>query len=395
MGTTEMTKVLTATECTLLQRYYDGDPLADAEVLQVEELLNGSPIARVFMGVLEELTTATQAAEEAAWEHASPPAVDQVVQHALTAASMAEASLDELAPLLERFFDGEVVAEEMATVQALINERDDVADYLANLDGLRASVRVGNDQLVDGVSFDGFWDSIESRIEDDLDTSGNTFDPDEHRVLLYRYHDDEVTTAERAQVDAWLASGTADVVATLAALSEVRFAMTTAVETAQERVDFGEFWHRVEDAIDDGIEAQGENVVSLAREKRDRKGSLLGDSRFAAWTAVAAMLFVAFGAGLFKDQLFGPGKRVVVEKTVVIVDSVEYQPGSSVMVNTPMRPVSSVSSADNGTEAEEEPTVIWLLDGADDAVPADDANKADDGAKDVDEPEQETSDQPI
>ena len=181
-----MTMVLSPTECLLLQRYYDSDELADVEVSQVQELLNGSSSARVFMAALEELTVAVQAAETHAWENATPPSSEAVLEHALQAASFADTPLSDLAPLLERFFDGEVVGEEMVTVQALIEERDDVADYLANLDGLRASVRAGNDELVDAVSFDGFWDSLESR----LDVEDATFD-EEQRVLLYRYHDDE------------------------------------------------------------------------------------------------------------------------------------------------------------------------------------------------------------
>ncbi len=389
-----MTNVLTDTECALLQRYYDGDPLDDAHVAQVQQLLNGSSTARVFMSVLEELTVATQAAEDEAWSRATAPDVARVVEIALQASALIESSLEELAPLLERFFDAEVVDEEMIAVQALINERDDVADYLATLDGLRASVRVSNDHAIENVSFDGFWDSLESRLEVEPPASlGSSFDVDEHRVMLYRYHDDEADTAERARVDAWLVDGEPTVIATLAALSEVRLAAVTAVETAQERVDFSQLWHQVENAIDDGVESQGDNVVSLARQKRERT-TTIGDSRALALVAIAAMLFAMFGASVFKDQLFGSGERVIVEKTIVIVDSVEYQPGSSVMVNTPMRPVSSISAADDSAEqVEEEPTVIWLLDGANDAAPPSDG--VNEGNTDADPTSEETSDQPI
>lgn len=394
-----MTTTLNPTECSLLQRYYDGDELADVDVSQVQELLNSSPGARVFMAALEELTLAMQVAEEVAWEGSGAPAPSALVEVALHAASLSAAPLEEIAPLLERFFDGEVVSEEMAVVQALMNERDDVADYLAELDTLRASVRVGNEQLVGAVSFDGFWDALESKIGPaEVTPAGSDFDAEQHRVLLYRYHDDEVSAAERARVDGWIAAGEAEVIATLAALAEVRLATAVAFETAQERVDFGDLWHRVEDALDAEIESQGANIVSLAREKRERKGGGgLGDSRFAAWSAIAAMLFVAFGAGLFKDQLFGPGERVIVEKTVVIVDSVEYQPGASVMVNSPMQPVSSISAApDDEAATEEEPTVIWLLENEDEPgaapqdVPAVEGDEA--GSEELTE---ETSDQPI
>lgn len=401
MGTTDMTKVLTTNECSLLERYYDGDPLAEAEVTHVEELLNNSPTARVFMNALEELTIAVQAAEQHVWDTSDAPSADQVFEAAMRAATLADSSLEDLAPLLERFFDGEVVAEEMIAVQALINERDDVTEYLSNLDGLRASVRVGNDQLVDGVSFDRFWESIAERIDDGISQVepqpiAAAFDP-EQRVLLYRYHDAEVTAEERAQVDAWVAEGAPEVIATLTALAELRFATVAAIETAQERADFTDLWHRIEEGIDDQVEAQGENVVSLARQKRERTG-LPGDSRAAAWSAIAAMLFVAFGAALFKDQLFAPTERVIVEKTVVIVDSVEYQPGSSVIVNAPMKPVSSISAAlQPGEEAvEEEPTVIWLLDSAPEAgAPSDTTLDVQDETNSEENTHEETSDQPI
>lgn len=382
-----MTQVLSNNECTLLQRYYDGDPLDPADVTVVEQLLNSSTTARVFMSALEELTLAMCGAEQALWENASPPSADSVVAAALNAASLAEQPLEELAPLLERFFDGEVMGEEMIAVQALIDEREDVVDYLAELDGLRSSVLSGHEQLVGGVSFDNFWDSIASQIEDELPQVASSYDNEAHRVLLYRYFDGEVDAQEREQVDRWIATGEAEVVGTFAALAELRLAVVTAVESAQERVDFSSLWHSIEDALDDQVEAQGENVVSLARKQRERNVTV-GDSRTLVMAALAAMLFVAFGAGIFKDQLFGPAERVVVEKTVVIVDSVEYEPGSSVMVNTPFRPVSSISAAaEPGAQNEEvEPTVIWLLDS--EPAPYDEDQPADDTEK-------ELSDKPI
>lgn len=387
-----MTQVLTHNECSLLQRYYDGDPLEPENVALVEQLLNTSTGARVFMSALEELTLAICGAEQALWENATPPTVDAVVEAALNAATLAEQPLEELAPLLERFFDGEAMGEEIAAVQALINERDEVADYLAELDGLRASVIAGHDQLIGDVSFDGFWDTIAEQLGDDLaPVVATSYDDETHRVLLYRFFDDEVDAAERAQVEGWIADGDTNVVSTLAALAELRFATTTAVETAQEKVDLSTLWHRIEDAIDDQIEAQGDNVVSLARKQRDRQVTV-GDSRSIVLAALAAMLFLAFGAGIFKEQLFGPAERVIVEKTVVIVDSVEYEPGNSVMVNSPMRSVSSISATPEpgAPQVEDEPTVIWLLDS--EPAPYDEAEPAEPAQ---DDSKMEPADQPI
>lgn len=379
----------------MLQRYYD-DEISEQEVEVVQALLNDSQAARVFMAALEELTIAAQVAEETAWQNADVPSPEIVAQTAAEAARLVDAPLEELVPLLERFWDGEVVIEEMATVSALMQEREDVADYLARLEEVRESVRVTHDEAVGSVSFDGFWDAVSAKLDLDApqaDLADGTFDSEEHRVLLYRYHDGEVAASERAQVDAWIAAGIPAVQNTLAALGELRLATVVGVETAQERVDFAGLWHAVEEGIDDGVEAQGENVVSLARKQRERKG-FLADYRQGLFAAVATMLIVAFAAGLFKDQLVQP-ERVIVEKTVVIVDSVEYQPGSSVMVNSPMKPVSAESVESAEGPVEEEPTVIWLIDNSeeDDAKPA--SEQGEDAEEMPEKSEPEDDDQPI
>jgi hypothetical protein len=384
-----MKQVLTTIERSLLERYYDGE-LVDKEVAEAQALLNRSQEARVFMAALEELTLAVQVAEETAWQRADAPSGDSLVAAALEAASLAQAPISELAPLLERFYDGEVVPEEMATVSALLEEREDVADYLANLEGLGAGIKATTEDAVAGVSFDGFWDSIESRIGEEEDESVSGFDPEEHRVLLYRYHDDEASAHERTQVEGWLAAGEPEVLETLAALDEVRLATVVSIETAQERADLSGLWHAVEEAIDDQIESQGENVVSFERKKRKKQTFF---SRQGALVAAAAIVLVTFSA-LLGEQLLGPKERVIVEKTVVIVDSVEYQPGSSVMVNSPMQPVSAEINADDGQAVDEEPTVIWLLDTGDETE-AVDGKESDDAPAEENETEEETAEQPI
>lgn len=390
-----MTKVLSTEEQTLLQRYYDGDELPPGRVDDVQALLNRSPNARVFMAALEELTLSMQVVEELLWEDAAAPTVESLVEAASTAASLTDAPLEELAPLLERFWDGEVLPEEMAVVQALLTERDDVADYMATLEGIRTNLRATNEELVGGASFEGFWDSLEARI----DADSASFEPDEHRVLLYRYHDGEASAAERAQVDGWLEAQDPAVTDTLGALAELQLATVAGVEVATERADLSGLWTSIEDAIDDGIESQGENVVSLARQKRERKG-FLADYRQGVFAAVATVLIIAFAGGLFKASLFSGPERVVVEKTVVIVDSVEYQPGSSVMVNSPMKTVSGTTmETPEGApdEGEEEPTVIWLLDTSeeDETAPAAGEEQNDETDEEALDTDEELNDQPI
>ena len=100
-----MKQVLSIEEQSLLQRLYDRE-LSDHEVAQAEALLNDSPVARVFMAALEELTVAVQVAEEEAWNQADTPSSAPLVQAAFEAASLAQAPMTDLAPMLERFHDG-------------------------------------------------------------------------------------------------------------------------------------------------------------------------------------------------------------------------------------------------------------------------------------------------
>lgn len=392
-----MTKSLTTEDRALLQRYYDGDELSEDRVEAVQRLLSDSSSARVFMTTLEELTLAAQAAEEYVWESSGAPDAAHVASAAASASALVEEPLEALAPLLERFHDGEVVAEEMAAVSALLEERDDVADYLAGLEEIGSGVVHGEREAVARVSFDGFWDAVSGR----LDSEAAAYDAEEHRVLLYRYHDDEATPSEREQVEGWVASGVAEVVDTLAALSEVRLAATAGIELAQDRADLSTLWHNIEDALDDEIESKGENVVSFERARREKKG-FVQEYRQALVGAVAAAAAVAMVLGVFSEQILGPREKVIVEKTVVIVDSVEYAPGASVMVNSPMQPASAVvTSAGADEDAEDaEPTVIWLLDSAGDdsgAGAADDATPSEASDEEAEEvkPSEEAGGQPI
>ncbi len=63
----------------------------------------------------------------------------------------------------------------------------------------------------------------------------------------------------------------------------------------------------------------------------------------------------------------GPQEKVVVQKRVVIVEKVEYSPGSSVMINSPVKQASMEKDAN----ADDDPTVIWLFDSGDDAKKSD------------------------
>jgi hypothetical protein len=387
-----MTSKLNDNERELLQRSYDG-ALSKAEAEQAEALLEKSASARVFVAALEELTIAAKAAESIVWERAAAPSADDVVDHALGAASLSDASIADLAPLLERFHDGETTPEEEATVHALLRERDDVADYIAELEGLRAGIEVGGQALADAVDFGGFFDAVAAKI----DAAETDFDHDHHRVLLYRYNDGEATDAEVAQVESWLDAGHPEVTNILAALSEMQVATTCAIELAQEQVDLTDFWHGVEEAIDDEIESQGDNVVSLGRKRSEK--NFFQKYQQAIVGAVAAVLVLGV-AGMFSDQLFGPRETRVIEKTIVVVEEVEYAPGTTgAVLNPPVQQASvTIDNGDPAAEEEQEPTVIWVFEDdapSDEPASNDDADTMDAPSKSTEEDAGSYGGQPI
>jgi hypothetical protein len=267
----------------------------------------------------------------------------------------------------------------------------------------------GHQEEVAEVDFGGFWDSLSARLEQEEQASPAAevvafpkkpkkksttaerpaFTQDDHQVLLYRYHDGEVSEHERAQVMAW-AEIDEEIAETLGALEELSLAATVAMEQAQERVDLSSVWAGVSAELADefGGKAQVISLEQKRTEKAEEKPEETGTShRREAFIALAAVLVTVLGMGLFGDKLFGPR---VVEKTVVIVDSVEYGDGKSVIVTGPMQQASMTTESEEDAEGAENaepeaPTVIWLIDPNE--VPeegdgaADESDEAADGAK--------------
>jgi hypothetical protein len=369
---------LTTEQCELLQRFYDEE-LSAAESIRAEQLLERSAPARVFVRALAELSAAVRAGHELAWERAASriPSPARLAEMAAQAPGMLDAPLDELAALLERFHDGEADEAEAAWVRALLEERADAAAYLAGLDQIAEDLRAAGQVMVDDVDFDGFWDKISAGIDadagagvdaerDELPDELPEFDPSEHLLLLHRYADDETDAAEAARVEGWIEQGDPQVREYLAALDEIKLGVTVAAETACEQVALRDIWTGVAEAIDEsaaevaGEDKSGAAPISLENERRKR-GGWLGEYRQAIFGAAAAAVVLAGVVGLFQDRIFGPPERVIVEKTiekrVVIVETVEYSPGSSVMIDSPMTRVNM--KADDRQKVN--PTVIWLF----------------------------------
>lgn len=388
---------LTGDEKRMLERLHDAQGGA-SERAQAERLIAQSSLARGYMSALKEVRLGVLGAEQAMWEGGGERLeVEQVVGRAWCDDPMAGRSLEELSPLLERFHDGEASAEEIEEVEQLRACREDVAAYLEGLSELELGVLGAQEEALSGVDFARFWGELEGRIEEErrphvaasseraegrvVSFPGVTrerpmFNNEDHQVLLYRYHDGEVSEQEVAQVKAWQEIDPG-VALTLGALEELHLATTVAMEQAVDRLDGGLLWERLEAGLDalDAEQEAGPKVASLseARERKEAASAARSNHRREVMIALAAVVFTVFGVGLFKEQLFGPSE-VVVEKTVVIVDSLEYGDGTSVMVTGPMQSASMVvepkkaqadEAATVGEEDEEEgatPTVIWLID---------------------------------
>lgn len=367
-----MARDLTRDDCLLLQRYHDEE-LSAAQSVEAEQLLGRSAPARVFVRALEELSQAARVAGEVAWQRVegAAPSPTVIVELAASAEDLAAAPLEELAPLLERFHDAEVDDAELAFVRGLLAERDDAVEYLAELDTMQQSVRAAGQELVGEVDFSAMWDGIAAHIG----APSQPFDRSEHVVLLQRYFDGEADDQERQLVEGWIDDADPQVAAHLEALSEVGLGVTAAVETALERAPMRDLWTGVRAGIEQhDAQATEATVVSLDGARRDDKdeqqdhthgptGSSrgwFGEYRQAIVGALAAAVVLAGLVGLFKDAIFGPQERVVVEKRVVIVEQVEYSPGASVMIDSPVREASAQDDDDDAT-------VIWLFDGDEEA----------------------------
>lgn len=370
-----------------IQRWFDGE-LEPSAREEVEELIETEPAAEEYLERLRELRSATEVAHDAIRRGAqSLSSAESIAEAAATAPPPEDQPLEELAPLLERYYDGETLDGETQTVERLLGEREDARVYLAALEELGDSVRAADRELVSAVDFDTFREDLGRR----LDCAPG--DPE----LIHRYVDGELEPQERTQVEEWLERND-EAAEAVSALRELREVARIATEEVRSRADMDGFWEGIESRIDEEKAADDDSatVVSLETERSDEDDSDLGaplsapddtdgsvveffsEYRSHLVGAAAAAVVLLAVAALVRPGLF-QGERVVEKqkKTVVIVDSVEQKRGSSVVVDGPMRTVGArtggAKSADDedGTEEkgnqkkQEKPTVIWVLDEGD------------------------------
>lgn len=386
---------LTYPDRLLLQRLHDADVTLDAqERAKAEQLLASQELARQFVEGLAEVHTAAKAAEGEVWALAPERTAAVMAQAAFDALELKQWPLEHLMPMLERIHDGEADEADLTVFERLLETREDVADYMAVLDESRHSVIFGHEQALEQVNFGQFWSSLEARLditEQEAPTPPKqaqlvsfprqpataerpSFDLKEHQLMLGRFFDGESSADESSQVQAWLEiDPTAST--TLAVMEELSLAVQGAVDELQERAQLAQIWSGVEAVID--AEREGK-VVSFerAREAKAKPSSGAGSlwaklPKRELIAAAAAALFTVAGIGMFADKIFDK-EPVIVERTVVIVDSVEYSSGSSGMVVQPAsmglerqandaKPQPADSAAQDSQE-EASPTIIWLLD---------------------------------
>lgn len=349
---TMTSKTLEITEALLLQRYHDGDASRE-EIEAAEALLSSRAAARIFVEVLSEVGEGVRIAHGEALKRVEFAPAEAVVERALAWAGYAEASLDELAPLLERFHDGEVDPTEAVVVQTLLESREDVAEYLMELSSMAAGIQnlVGERSEVD---FGGLWAGIEAAISEEDKGALDPYRPQEHGLLLQRFHDGEVDEAEARRVQNWLREDDGAVDGMLGAMAELHIAVNAGLESAQEEVDFGEVWTGIEAQLD-RIDAEKETpkVVSLQARREEAAGGRRQQSG-PSYLAIAAMALLVVLAGVVATQVM-PSEKVVETRTVVIFESVEYAPGSSVMIHSPEL------ASHGGEEGEEELPILWVI----------------------------------
>jgi hypothetical protein len=374
---------LTYQEAVLLQRHRDGEVEA-AERVEARRLLDGSEPARIWDSALAEVELATRAAvQEIEAQVTQWTQAEAIAEAAHKARPLVERGLVELMPLLERFHDGELDEVELEAVAALLEEREDAADYLAGLDEVRLGMSVVGRDVADAFDSGSFWSRLESRLDEEAPEKASNvvslgavrkqrerFVAEDHLVMVYRRYDGEVSEAERAQVDGWAAEEGGEVAQTLAAMAELTLAVRVAVERVQERAQAGRIWEGVQAALEREAAEADAGVIRLHQvrgAKAKHQGLFMAHRREIVAAAVAALVTI-IGLGVFGDKLFKGETVVVRERTVVIIDSVESVAGASVMVSGPMtvQPPAdaATSSQDGASPAEAEPTVIWLLDGA-------------------------------
>jgi anti-sigma factor RsiW len=386
---------LTAKQRDLLQRWFDGELPAE-KVSEAEALVEDSQAAAAYVETLESMRQITRGLADE--ERGEPGwSVEETVSKAMDAPTAADEPLRELAPLLERYHDGEVIDAEAALVRRLRRRRDDVADYLRGLEQLGDAVRGADEASREGIDFDAQVHAVLEAV----DSQTPAFDPDEHAAWLHRYADGELDAERRRIVEGWLEEDHPEVTDALETLDAIGQSTRAAFDEAGgQNIDL---WDAVADAIDeDEDEASDESAEVF----------WLDDYRQGIAGAVAAALVLITVGALFGDRLFPWGERVVEKRTVVIVDSVEHSEGSSVLIDSPMQEAGASESAEESTKArkktddasEDEPTVIWLLDSdekKDDAASGgtedgsdqpDEAPAPDAGEEDAEEP---PSGQPI
>lgn len=367
-------QTLTYAQHALLQRYFDGELVqGTSEYRLATEMIAHLTQAQNMVSSLEELALAVRCAEQSAWEKVQEPAPGEMATHAMTA--QPSPSFANIAPILERKHDLELAPVELDDIEGLMLENVEAGSYMSELEFLRYSAQESQEHMLSNVDFSGFFDGIEAKLDasaapastaDVLEFSGKvttderpTFNLEEHQLRLARFFDGEVDAQEQAEVRAWAEIDPA-VSETLDVFAELSLATKAAVDELHEQVDFSALWGRVETVLDEGTTSG--NVTSLEdarRAREQKKPSVFNRHKREAFIAIAAAVLAVLGFGVLSKNVIKPAQ------TIVIVESLDYQNGSSGMLMQPASMQVNGAGDSAATGQGEDPTIIWILEDED------------------------------
>ena len=251
---------LTYSQRELLHRWHDGE-LEGAEERRAEELVDSSQAARSYVESLEGIGAFARAAiDEAHPARSKRPTAESIVEAAEGAPPMADEPLADLAPLLERYNDGEVTEAERTAVDALRTEREDVDDYLGRLDWLGGAVRAADREIGESTDMGQMWEGVAARLDAGEADAAPDFEPARDAELIHRYADEEVDEAERRKVEGWLEDSSSEAAQMFEAIGQLGDATRLAFEEARADVDMDTLWEGVSERLD---QQEADNVVQL------------------------------------------------------------------------------------------------------------------------------------
>ncbi|MFB6262813.1 MAG: hypothetical protein ABEL76_04170 [Bradymonadaceae bacterium] len=274
--------------------------------------------------------------------------------------------------LLERWYDGEAGTVARRRAESLLESNDEAEAFVEALEELGEAARAADEAAAT---------TFETPAPESADEIVGTDPLDEQPLeelapLLERAIDGELTSAEAATVRQLRRAreDVADYLDTLETLGEAAQKGFDASAPADDLDDLadevledleaeGAFRdeHRGEDVVDVPSDAPPERTESADGESEAEEPPRVAPRQrrwqpMALGAGVAAAIILSLLA-LLDVEIFSGGDEEVTREKVVIVDRVQYSPGTSVVV----RGRRADRTSGSGRRAQNQPTVIWML----------------------------------